>query len=63
MSKKSHLAVHISNRKGNTVAVTVIQPRNRLGQFMTPAARAIRSVISSHATLNGEVVRKGYLTR
>jgi hypothetical protein len=63
MSNKAHLAVHVCYRNGTPVTKTVIQPRNELGQFRSPTLRAIRNALTSHATLNGEVVRKGYLTR
>jgi hypothetical protein len=61
MRNKAHLAVHVSYNNGIPVTKTVIQPRNTLGQFQSPSAKALRQVLSSHATLNGEVVRRGYL--
>jgi hypothetical protein len=63
MRNKAHLAVHISYSNGQPITKTVIQPRNELGQFRSPTLRAIRGALTSHATFNGEVVRKGYLTR
>jgi hypothetical protein len=63
MSKKAHLAVHISNSSGTPVTRIVIQPRNSLGQFLSPSIRYARSIFTNHITMNGEVVRRGRLTR
>lgn len=58
--QNSHIAVHVSER--NTRVTTVIQPRNSLGQFLTPVAEAAVTATSFHSTVNGAVTRRGHLS-
>ena len=54
-NRKAHMAIHFS---GNCVTPRiVIQPRNNLGQFLSPIAKFSRAVVTKHVTLHGEVVR------
>jgi hypothetical protein len=64
--RNAHLALHLKREANGSnpnvlVATTVIQPRNALGQFLSPN-RAFSRVTSTHATLAGSVIRKGNIT-
>ena len=59
----AHLAIHVSaNNNGKSLFTkTIIQPRNTLGQFLSPDVKYLNKVSSTHATFSGEVIRKGTL--
>jgi hypothetical protein len=49
-----HLAVHISRQA--TRRILILQPRNSLGQFLSPV-RPTLAPATVHVTLNGGVIR------
>jgi hypothetical protein len=56
--RKAHIAVYVTN-PSNPRVVTVIQPRNSIGQFLSPNANAAVSAATAHTSVNGTVTFKG----
>lgn len=55
--KNAHVAIHVS--QNNQKVTTVIQPRNRFGQFTNASAKDVKNAYSFHTTYNGSVGGKG----
>lgn len=62
--KNPHLAIHVTEKSRiNRTSVTIVQPRNELGRFLSPVpvSTVVRGLHSVHTTLNGQVIGRGRL--